>query len=306
MGGAGTIILLIVVVLAAGGGVAYFLSTQSTPTRPATGNWDFAVSGCWLLCSHYRVGYSFPAVFNTSTVQSYLANFTVNGLQGTTNAVQLHLLNVTMTDDQGYVVYFQSFITDRVLADGQSWGAATGNFTFPDTFRNLQPGQSTTINVRLSVEFDEIAQLTSWHYRHTEKSPSILMTATRPNPTPKEEFQFNIGPVVVGVVLVGLAIYAGSALLGIVGSVPRHGDYGWRDPGTGRFMSSWGAFLAIFTIIGGLSVWLLDTVGAPGIFGSVTDLFVGKITGNLGIAAPLGVILFAIGTLLHFGGRARH
>ncbi len=284
-------------------GVVLLISMpQPESLRPAEGNWNFSVSGCWAFCSQYKVGYIFPPAVNTSTINVYHLNFTVINLQGTTGSVQLHRLNVTIRDDGGRILHFKAYNSNVGLGTGETWRSPNSSFTITDEMIGLKPGMTTTVRAEITAEFDEILGVFGSHYGKTEKSPTISIEVRSPSQGTPRSAPFSLNLSLTSIMpffLIGSIILAATGVLRTVRSVPRHGSFGWRDPSTGRFVSSKAAFIAILSLVGGAFLWFLSVLGTPNQALSYGDLILGAITNNLGISAPLSILLFVIGILFN-------
>ncbi len=300
--GAKLAVALIAVIMIVG--VVVVSTPRSENLRPAEGSWDFTVSGCWAFCSQYRLNYSFPSAINTSSVGIYNLTFTVRSLQGTTESVQLQRINVTIRDGAGLVLHSTSFNSGVVLRTGQRWEPAGSNFTLSDITLGLQPGQTTNVRAGISVEFDEIAVVAGSHHGKKESISDIGIQVHNPSQEALGTPFALVVPwsIIVPLFLFGSLAWAVSGVFRNFSSIPRPGPYGWRDPGTGRFVSTGVAFVAILSALGGVLLWLLGVIGTPGHALSFGDMLLGEITNNVGISAPLSIIFFVIGTLLHWRG----
>ncbi len=293
----GILIVALFAIVAIVGLVALISTPQSESLRPAKGNWDFVVSGCWAFCSHYRIEYFLPPAVNTSSTVIYSLNFTILDLQGTTDSAQLHAINVTISNEQNAVLYSLSFTSSAILRAGEVWGPVVSNFTLTDTVLGLQPEQTTTVRAGISVQFDEIAVLTGWHSSKKESTSNIPILVTNPSKPAQVALSGFQWASIMPFFFFGSLAWAVTGLVRIAGSVPRYGSYGWRNPETGRFMSSSAAFVAIISVAGGILLWLLSALGTPGTALSFGDMLLGEITHNIGISAPLSIIFFVIGSI---------
>ena len=271
------------------------LAPKPEEMKSPIGKWDFDAHCSWPNpCSHYEVSYGFPLSTDTRSNGSYNVTFKVLDLAWTASGVDLHRLNVTLENPSGVEVYNQSFVANTHLAAGQSWGPVYNGFSFTDDQLQLSPGQNVTLKASVTAEFDEIFVILGNHYSKVEKESNIAVqihSSTIPPPqSATEKSGFSWTPV-ISLILLGSFAWVAIGIARMFLSLPRPTSFGsgFRDPGTGRFVSLGAANLAFATVAVTVFFWIMGSIGTPDNFIAYGELLFGGLTGNFPLSAGLSI-----------------
>ncbi len=281
------------------------LTPKPEGIKPPVGTWEFDAHCAWPYpCNHYQVTYAFPLSTDTGSKESYNFTFKVLDLAWTTSGVDLHRLNVTFQTPSGVKVYNESFIANTHLSAGQILGPVHGEFSFSDVQLGLSPAQNVTLNVSITAEFDEISVVLGNHFSKIESTSNIgvqIHSSTNPPPqSPTAEFIFPWTSVLALIVL-GSFIWVLSGVARLFIGLPRPTPFGsgFKDPSSGRFVSSKAALVAYATVGVTVFLWIMNNLGLPDHVIAYGELVFGGLTGNFPLSAGLSVVNYSVGTLLH-------
>jgi hypothetical protein len=269
------------------------------------GSWSFDAHCAWLNpCSHYNVTYDFPFSTDTGSKGSYNITFKVLDLAWTTTGVDLHRMNVTFQIPSGVEVYNKSFIVNTHLSAGQKAGPLSANFSFTDPELGLSPTQNLTLSGSITAEFDEISVFLGNHYSKSERTSNIGIPIHSSTVPPLQSATQGSGfswASVMPFILLGSFLWILTAMARMLFGLPRPTSFGsgFKDPGSGRFVSSKAALIAYATVAMTVFLWVMSTLGTPDNIISYGELVFGGLTGNFPLSAGLSVANYSLGTLLH-------